>query len=219
MSLKYFKIAVIIIIIQFIIALYIGMALPDDAKIPSHWNLQGEIDGWSNKWTGILLFPGVNLIILLLGVFFPTLSPRYRNDPKRFQKILPSFLTILVICFSLIHIYSLLIARGTFSTSGNLILAILGLLFIGTGNLMPKLPSNFYMGVRLPWTLSSETVWRKTHRLAGWSFFLGGMIFVAAGFLGKITSLANFLLIAALILIIIIPILGAFIIYKQENIE
>ncbi len=210
-------VAFVILFMQLVISLYIGHSLPADAQVPSHWNLKGDIDGWSSKWLGILLFPGINLILILLIVFFPQLSPRYRNDPFRFQKLLPAFIAILVFCFSLIQIYSLLIAKGFLSTSNNYILSILGILFIGTGYLMPKLPSNFYIGVRLPWTLSSETVWRKTHRLAGWSFVLGGLIFVIIGFMGKTTSITQIFLIIALILIILIPIIGAFLLYKEEN--
>ncbi|MCF7793049.1 MAG: SdpI family protein [Candidatus Cloacimonetes bacterium] len=217
MSAKYFRIAVIILLIQIFLSFYIGLSLPDDAKVPTHWNFKGEIDGWSGKWTAILLFPGINLIIILLAVFFPTLSPRYRNDPERFKKILPSFINILVFFFAVIHIYSLLMAKGILSTKVNFVLLVIGLMFVFLGNLMPKIPSNFYLGVRLPWTLSSEIVWRKTHRLAGWSFSLGGLILFIAGLWKNITGIGQIILIISIILIIFVPILGAFIIYKKEQ--
>lgn len=217
MKLSFFKMAILILLLQLIFSFYIGLSLPDNVKIPTHWNLHGQIDGWSGKWTGILLFPGINLILILLALFFPVISPRYRNDPPRFQKILPTFISVLVFFFSLIHIYSLLIAKGTFSPRSNFILVILGVLFICIGYLLPKLPANFYMGIRLPWTLSSDSVWRKAHCLGGWSFAAGGIIMMIIGFLKTITLVAQIFLVLALVLVIAFPILGAFIYYKREE--
>lgn len=217
MKTKSFRIVFIIWAIQLILSFYFGLSLAADAKVPSHWNFKGEIDGWCGKWTAILLFPAINLAIILLAFFFPTLSPRYRKDPERFRKILPAFIGILVFFFTIIHIYTLLIARGILPVASHFILITIGLLFICLGNLLPKLPSNFYMGVRLPWTLSSEIVWRKTHRIAGWSFSLGGIIFVITGFVGEKTPIAQFILIAAFLLIILVPAFSAFLIYRKEQ--
>ncbi len=217
MKIKDFKFAVIIVLIQIALSLYLGLSLPDDAKVPTHWNIKGEIDGWSGKWTASFLFPGINLALLLLAVFFPVLSPRFRKDPERFQKILPSIISILVFFFALIHIYSLLLAKDSLPQAGNFILIAIGLMFVLLGNLLPKIPSNFYMGVRLPWTLSSETVWRKTHRLAGWCFSISGLTLLIVGLINKITVLAQIFLLAAFILLVIIPILFAFFYYKREQ--
>ncbi|MDO9577694.1 MAG: SdpI family protein [Candidatus Cloacimonadales bacterium] len=217
MKIKNFRIAIVIILIQIILSLYLGLSLPADARVPSHWNLQGEIDDWSGKWTAIFLFPGINIGMLLLVIFFPSLSPRYRKDPERFQKIMPAFINILVFFFAVIHAYTLLLAREVVPSSSHFILILIGLMFVCLGNLMPKIPSNFYLGVRLPWTLSSENVWRKTHRIAGWSFSLGGVIFIIIGFVGEETSAVQIILIAAFLLIVLVPTLSAFLIYKKEQ--
>ncbi len=217
MKIKNFRIAIMIVLIQIILSFYLGLPLADDAKVPSHWNIKGEIDDWSGKWTAIFLFPGINIGMLLLAIFFPMLSPRYRTDPERFQKILPSFINILVFFFAVIHIYTLLIAREIMPVTSHFILILIGLMFVCLGNLMPKIPSNFYMGVRLPWTLSSENVWRKTHRIAGWSFSLGGIILAVVGFIGNMTFITQIILIVAFLLIVLIPILSAFLIFRKEQ--
>lgn len=217
MKSKSFRVAIIIVILQIILSFYLGLSLADDARIPSHWNIRGEIDGWSSKWTAILLFPGVNLLILLLAIFFPTLSPRYQKDPQRFQAILPPFISILVFFFAIIHIYTLLLAKGSLPMRGNFILAAIGMMFICLGNLLPKIPANFYLGVRLPWTLSSDIVWRKTHRVAGWSFFFGGLVLFLTGFLNDISLTIQIVLIITFLFMISVPILAAFIFYKKQK--
>ncbi|RLC51683.1 MAG: hypothetical protein DRI23_04505 [Candidatus Cloacimonadota bacterium] len=217
MKLNRFKFAIIFILIQIALALYFGLPLADDAQVPSHWNLQGEVDGWTGKYQAIIMFPLINIVLFFLMVFFPTISPRYRNNQERFDKILPSLLNLLVFFFSAIHIYTLLIARN-YVPAGNLfVFILLGLLFFLVGNLLPKVPSNFYVGVRIPWTLSSDVVWRKTSRFTGKCFSIGGVIFIIVGMIGKITVIVKTLLVLVLILIIVLPILYSFIIYKKEQ--
>lgn len=216
MKMKNFKIAFIVLLIQIILALYIGVSLPDDVKVPTHWNFKGEIDGWSGKWTAILLFPSINMLFILLAVFFPNLSPRFQNDPERFKKILPSFINILVFFFSVIHIYSLLLAEGSLSMKGNFAVITIGLMFAFLGNLLPKMPSNFYFGVRLPWTLSSEEIWRKTHRMASLSFIIGGAILIIIGLLNQNTIITKLLLAISIFLLILAPIIYSFLIYKKS---
>ena len=53
-----------------------------------------------------------------------------------------------------------------------------GLLFILLGNYLPKLPRNFFFGIRSPWTLASEVVWFRTHRISGSLFVAGGILFI-----------------------------------------
>lgn len=217
MSIKYFKIAVIIILVQIFLSFYIGLSLPDDAKVPTHWNFKGEVNGWSGKWTAILLFPGINLIILLLAFFFPAISPRYRNDPERFQRILPSFINILVFFFAVIHIYSLLLAKGTFPLEGNFILIVIGLMFVCLGNILPKLPSSFYIGIRTPWTLSSEHVWRKTHKTGGICFVLSGLLMIFLPAIWSNNALVITLMFILVMSLILFTVVYSFILYKRSD--
>jgi len=217
MKIKYFRLTIIFVLVQIVLALLIGLPLADDAKVPSHWNLQGEVDGWTGKWQSIYMFPLINVIIFTLFVFFPAISPRYRKNSERFDKILPSLLNLLVFFFAAIHIYTLLLARALIPQGNIFIFVLLGLLFILIGNLLPKVPSNFYVGVRIPWTLSSETVWRKTARMTGKSFSACGLIFVIIGMIGKINVFTKIILISMFFLIIFWPTIYAFIVYKKEQ--
>jgi len=217
MKFRKFKLAIVIILIQIALSLYFGLPLADDAKIPSHWNLQGKVDGWTGKYQSIIMFPMINIIIFTLMVFFLNISPRYRNDPDKFDRILPSLLNLLVFFFSAIHIFTILMAREFLPSENLFVFILLGLLFILVGNLLPKVPPNFYLGVRVPWTLSSDIVWKKTSIITGKCFAAGGVIFVIIGIIGKITVIVKMLMILVLVLIIILPIIYSFIVYKKEQ--
>ena len=212
-----FKWCFVIIIIQIIASLYLGLSLSEDAKIPCHWNIKGEIDGYYGKWTGVLLFPGINLAMLLLMIALPYISVRYKNAQERFEKVIPSLAMIIIFFFTTIHIYTLLLAKEILSPAGNIIFYLIGLMFIMLGNLLPKIPSNFFAGIRTPWTLSSEEVWRKTHRLGGISFVIAGllMIVITAVFGNNIT--ANIIMFVLFMSLVLYPVLYSFILYKKEE--
>ncbi len=209
--------ALIIIVLQLFFSLVIAVHLPADVKIPTHWNMKGEIDGYSSKWVGILLFPIMNLLILGMLRFMPIFSVRYKNSADRFEKVIPNFTLILVGFFALIHIFTLLVAIGFIGKVNQPIFILMGFLFIFLGNFLPKVPSNFYLGIRTPWSLSSETVWRKTHRVGGICFVISGIMMIMASLIGEYSQLLNQVLLTTVFVIIFIPIVLSFVWYKKEN--
>lgn len=206
-----------IIIVQLVLALLIGWGLADDVKIPTHWNIRGEVDGWTGKWNGIFLFPGINLVLLLLLVTMPRYSVRYRSASERFKKLLPDISIIMVLFFALIHLFSLLQAAGKIPLDFKPVLMLVGLLFIFLGNLLPKVPSNFFLGIRTPWTLSSELNWRKTHRLGGVCFVLAGFLMIIIPLLTGDKILANTLTFSAMMVLVLFPVLYSFIFFLRKE--
>jgi len=191
--------------------------LPEDAKIPCHWNIKGEIDGYYGKWTGVLLFPGINLAMLLLMIALPYISVRYKNAQERFEKVIPGLATIIIFFFASIHIYMILLAKGILNPSGNMIFYLIGLMFIMLGNILPRIPSNFFAGIRTPWTLSSEEVWRKTHRLGGISFVIAGLLMIVITAILGSSSTANIIMFVLFMSLVLYPVLYSFILYKKEE--
>ncbi|NQV19344.1 MAG: SdpI family protein [Armatimonadetes bacterium] len=212
-----FKWCFIIIIIQIIASLYLGLSLSEDARIPCHWNIKGEIDGYYDKWTGVLLFPGVNLAMLLLMIALPHISVRYKNAQERFEKVIPSLAMIIIFFFAGIHIYMILLAKEILNPSGNMIFYLIGLMFIMLGNLLPKIPSSFFAGIRTPWTLSSEEVWRKTHRLGGTNFVIAGLLMILITAILGNSSVANIIMFVLFMSLVLYPVLYSFILYKKEE--
>ncbi|MBC8416249.1 MAG: SdpI family protein [Candidatus Cloacimonetes bacterium] len=212
-----FKWCFVIIIIQIIASFYLGLSLAEDAKIPCHWNIKGEIDGYFGKWTGVLLFPGINLAMLLFIMALSYISVRYKNAKERFEKVIPGLATIIVLFFAGIHIYMILLAKEILNPSGNMIFYLIGLMFIMLGNLLPKIPSNFFAGIRTPWTLSSEEVWRKTHRLGGINFVISGLLMIVITAVFGNNSTSNIIMFVLFMSLVLYPVLYSFILYKKEE--
>ena len=212
---KKFWISIVIIIVQIVLALYLSSFIADDAKIPSHWNFRGEIDGYSSKWTAILLFSGINALLLIIMLSLPFISVRYRKTPERFSHIVPLITNIVIFFFATIHIYTLLIGAELVSATGSFIFYALGLMFILLGNILPKMPSSFFIGIRTPWTLSSEYVWRKTHKVGGICFVLSGLLMIFVPAIWGNNATAMIIMSVLFMALLLYSVLYSFIIFKK----
>jgi len=212
---KKFWISIIIIIVQIVLALYLSSFIPDDAKIPSHWNIRGEIDGYTSKWTAILLFPGINILMLMIMLILPIISVRYRETPERFSRMVPQIANIVIFFFAIIHIYTLLLGAELVSATGSFIFYALGLMFILLGNILPKMPSSFFIGIRTPWTLSSDYVWRKTHKVGGICFVLSGLFMIFVPAIWGNNATAMIIMSILFMALLLYSVLYSFIIFKK----
>jgi immunity protein, SdpI family len=153
-------------------------ALPD--LLPTHWNLRGEIDGWMPKAAAVALIFGLMALLALFIAGAPWLSPR-NFDVAEFRATFNYLMVLCIGLFVFIHFVSLRAALHPAIDSGRLLVGGL-MLFVGlAGNLLGKTRRNFWMGIRTPWTLASDRVWKATHRLAG-------RLMVAVGFLGAVAA-------------------------------
>lgn len=154
--------------------------LPD--QIPTNWNING-IPGYSSRKT-IWLISGMLPLFAVLFDVMPHMDPRQDNYQK-FDRFYDGFCVGIQLFLAIV---TGIILRESFFPGrlhiSRIIFLLLSVMFLLIGNYMPKIQSNFYMGIKTPWTLSSDEVWRKTHRL-------GGKLYVGCGIL---TMLSAFLL-------------------------
>ena len=182
--------------------------LPD--PIPRQWNLAGEVASTMSKTWGAFMMP---LIVLgLYGVFrvIPALSPKgYGIDAAN-----SGFVGIRVAVFALFALLNLLIllaALGVPIAMGSAVSMAVGGLLAVLGWFLDRLPRNFYVGIRTPWTIVDEDNWTRTHRLGKWLFMAAGLVMVAGGIMG-----ANaFVIVAAALAAGLVPMVYSYLIYRQ----
>jgi uncharacterized membrane protein len=187
-------------------------SLPE--RVPTHWNLRGEVDGWSPRLVGALLAPGIGLALWLLLPLLRRIDPR-RAHYERFDPTFWLLVNVIVMFMAAMHVLSLGSALGWPVDMTRSVLVIAGLLFAALGNYLPRLRSNWWMGIRTPWTLESETVWRATHRVAGVTFVVGGLLTVVAALLPG--SLSFVLAMVAIGVCGVIPVAYSFFAYRAER--
>jgi len=162
-----------IILLSFIISIYFYPQMPE--KIASHWNAQGQVDGYMSRFWGLFLMPFVLVGLALLFTAIPRIDPLKTNIEK-FRKYYDGFIILFFIFMLSIHFQIILWNLGI-EISPNIIVPIgIGLLFFYTGVLCDNAKRNWFIGIRTPWTLSSERVWDKTHKIGGRLFKIAGVI-------------------------------------------
>jgi uncharacterized membrane protein len=150
-------------------------AAPD--RIPVHWNWAGEPDRFGGRFEGLLGLPLAAAGVYALLLFLPRLDPRRKNYDA-FAGPFAIIRTVVVGLLLGLDAVTLLWIRGERAHLDGLVAAEVGIALLLLGNYLPKVKSNWFVGVRTPWTLSSEASWRQTHRLAGWLFTIGGILTV-----------------------------------------
>lgn len=202
----------IIALIPLFVVSYVYPDLPE--KIPGHYNIRGEVDRYDPKWTAFIT---ASLGIFIFGVmlFIRNYDPKGRISTmgSKFDS-LAMWLTILFSMLSLLIIGNAIskISSENMFTSLNL---FIGILFLILGNYMTSMKPNYFIGIRTPWTLESEEVWKKTHLLGGRLFFITGLILILLCFLPIPAEWKNKALLGLIIMSSVIPLLYSFVVYKK----
>ena len=149
------------------------------ARVPVHWNAQGEIDGWASRLVAGLALPTMMAVVWALMRWIPSLDPNRTNDP-RFRGAYNVAVTTTLALLAALHVAVLGTALGWPVRVDTAVALGTGALMVITGIVLPRTPPNALFGVRTPWTMSSERVWERTHRVAGYTLLLTGLVIGAS---------------------------------------
>lgn len=204
-------ISFILIAVAAAAGLILSAQLPD--PMPSHWNAAGEVDGYMSKFWGIWLMPLMTLGITLLLAAVPAIDPLKANIEK-FRGLYNAFIIGFVAYMLYVYGLTLAAALGYQFNMTYMLLPVVGLLFIGISFLIEKAKRNFFIGIRTPWTLSSDEVWEKTHKLGAQTFRVGGVLTIISAFLGEN---GFWLMMVGLLFASLVPVVYSYILWRREN--
>ena len=170
------------------------------ARVPTHWNAQGQVNGYMSP-LGAMLTPLIVIVVLALLTFLlPAISPRgFAITP--FGSVF-ALIMLAVQAFVLVAALAVLLNGAGHPVQMPLISMLgIGALLMVIGNYLGKLRKNFFIGIRTPWTLASDAVWERTHRIGGWLFMLAGAVGIALALAGgSLVVLVAIVLAVALVL-------------------
>lgn len=152
---------------------YFYPQLPE--RVASHWNARGEVNGTFSKTWELLLVPLLSLGVFFLGLYLPRLDPMKENVEKN-RKYVDVFFLVLILFFAYIHALTLAWGLGSRFNMTTAIVPAVGALFFYCGVMIKNAEQNWFVGIRTPWTLSSKSVWKKTHRIGGILFEISGLL-------------------------------------------
>lgn len=185
------------------------------ATIPTHWNFEGKPDSFMPKFPGAVLLPLINAVMSVVLKYIVRLDPK-RENYEQFSRAYSAIRIALAIFFAIISIYTLRLSVGGDMTMGSFIEACMCLLFLVLGNYMRNIKHNYFVGVRTPWTLADENVWRITHRFTSTFWTISSLImFMIMLILPSTIALGVFIGFA--VVMGIIPILYSYLVFRNRN--
>jgi uncharacterized membrane protein len=156
------------------------------ARVPTHWDFRGQVDGWSAKIPGIFLAPLTALAMTALLRILPWFDPKLRRTSGE-ESLMPAVLPIVriasLVLLDTIFFVQIAASLGWNVAGGRIMMACLLFFFVVMGNYLGNLRPNYFVGLRTPWTLENPETWRATHRLGGRLMFFGALILLVAQFL------------------------------------
>ncbi|MFI5219252.1 MAG: SdpI family protein [Bacteroidia bacterium] len=189
--------------------------LPD--TVPTHFNMKGEPDDFGSKNKFAVFIVTFNICFYLLMLVIPKIDPK-----KKFIQFMQTYNRIRLVMAVFMCAISYLIINsavsGTTQNTNSWIFLLTSLFLAILGNYMGMIKPNYFIGIRTPWTLENETVWRKTHRLGGKLFFWIGI----AGFaLAVILPMQKYttVFIGLTITAVLISVVYSYVAYRNLNAE
>lgn len=204
--------SLVLIILAMLGSVFVYDQLPK--QVASHWNEANQVDGYLSRFWGAFLTPVVSVGLLALFLVIPQIDPLKSNVVK-FRGAFNAFISLMVAFLLYVHGLTLVWNLGyDHFNMGAAILPALGLLFIFIGLMMRKAKRNFFIGIRTPWTLSSDRVWDETHRVGGILFILSGLLALLGAFF---PLYAFWLLMIPLFGSIIFLVVYSYVLYRKET--
>lgn len=199
-----------IVLLPFIYLAYIWNQLPE--KVPMHWNIKGEVDRYGEKVELIIIPILLPLLVYTIFLVVPKIDPK--NKLNKMGNKLQTMKFLLTTFMSILALFIIYTAKNESFANPNYIVLLIGILYLVFGNYFKTLKANYFIGIRTPWTLENETVWKETHKLGGKMWFIGGLaVILSSLLLEKQTNFTIFIVITAIITII--PVVYSYLKFKN----
>ena len=194
-----------IVAAPFIYLASIWKGLP--ASVPLHWDIKGEIDRYGDKSELLLIPILLPLLIYIIFSLVPLIDPKGKiKQMGNKYFMLKAAMTIFMSILAMIIIYAV---KNQSLYNPNYIVLLIGVLFVILGNYFKTLRANYFIGIKTPWTLENETVWKETHKLAGKIWFIGGFIIILSSLI--LDKKANFSVFVGITIIVsLVPVIYSF---------
>ena len=173
------------------------------AMIATHFGADGP-NGWSSRAAGAWIVPAVAIGVWLMLLALPFIDPRRENYAK-FRGAYETLIAGTVFFLVVIHVALLGGALGWALRVEAVIAFALGGLFVLIGAILPGVESTWFFGIRTPWTLTNDTVWKRTQRMGGMMMIIAGLAIMSLGVLRSRTAVFGVVVITAVLILSTLP--------------
>lgn len=199
------------ILVSFALGIAFYPSMPD--LMASHWDVNGNVNGYLPKAAALSIMPIISLILFAFFLLLPTIDPLKENI-NEFRKYFDNFILLFIIFLFYINFLTIIWNLGVLYNISVLITPAICILFYYVGVLLENAKQNWFVGIRTPWTLSNERVWEKTNKIGGRLFKISAIVSALGLFFTKISF---FLIIFSAFFIAIFSVLYSYLEYRKEK--
>jgi len=202
----------ILIAIPFIYLAMVWKNLPE--QVATHFDLKGNPNGWSNKTNLPYIIGAMGIGSYLLMLLIPYFDPKKKivqMGEKYYSLRLMLTLFMSALSFYLLYVSN----KGVINP--NLLIALIGAFYVVLGNYLQTVKPNYFIGIRTPWTLENEEIWRKTHGLGGKLWLIGGLVTILIAFFTKNNSLLAITFGTVTAVISLVPVIFSYLEFRKIN--
>lgn len=191
--------------------LIVWKSLP--VEIPVHFDAKGDPNRLGSRYEILFTILFISLGTYLLLLYAPKIDPK-----KNFSIFSGTFLKLRYILTTFFAVMSFFIVSSVINEKLNisLLYAVLALLIALLGNYMSNIRPNYFLGIRTPWTLENESIWKKTHYITGRLWFFSGIILMIMMLLLP-NTIKFYVLIGGILLLSVFPVLYSLITYRNRE--
>lgn len=201
----------IIICLGFVLAIFVDPLMP--SVMASHWGINGEVNGYASKLFGLYFMPFMSLVLYVFFLILPKTDP-YSKNFSQFKQYYQQFIAVIVLFLFYLYLLTILWNLGYRFNLVQLTSPAFSFLFYFTGVLTSNARKNWFVGIRTPWTMSSEVVWKKTH-------YVGSRLFkliAAISLLGFVfPHFFFYLLVIPIILVTVFVFVYSYIVFRRQG--
>ena len=202
---------VVLIIISFFIAIYFYPVFPD--QVATHWGIDNQVNGYSSKAFGLFFMPVLSVFLFFLFIFLPKIEP-YKKNFNQFKNYFQNFINIVFAFLFYVYLISIIWNLDFHFNVIQVLSPAFAVLFYYAGVLTSHAKRNWFVGIRNPWTMSSQLVWDKTHQIGGKLFKLTGLISLFSLFF---PNLAIFFILVPVIFVTVFIFVYSYLEYRKIN--
>jgi uncharacterized membrane protein len=208
--------SVLVMLVLAGVALWVGGRLPADLLLPTHFGIGGKPDQYSGKWVALFLPVGLAGGLSLLLWFLPALEPRLDHLERSAGLYYWTWAAMLLLS-GVIELVVVSAALRWGLRIEHIVAGAMGAIFVLIGNQLGKSRSMYLVGIRTPWTLASEEVWIRTHRLGGKLMVAAGLAIIVAAMLPIPSGLLAGVCGAGVAVMACVPIVYSYLLWRREK--
>jgi immunity protein, SdpI family len=202
----------VLLLISISASIFAWPRLPE--RVATHWDMNGDVNGYSSKIVATVIFPILLLVVWGFMRGLPRVDPWRPNYSKMqgaYDLVVNAGLT--VVC--LVQLAVIAVNLGAPISIARLAPVVVGVVFVMIGNVLPRARQNFWFGIRTPWTLTNARVWERTHRVGGYLMVAAGVLVIVAAFLP--IEMSGVVIAVPLLAAGLISVIYSYIAWRQET--